>query len=89
MATTSRPPHGTGVGPGGDRGAVMPYQIRRTGSRGWGVQNTETAEWHSRDTTLEKAQYQIALLQAREHGWHPSGGPPKRHYKPSAWRPKD
>jgi hypothetical protein len=66
----------------------MPYSLEKT-AHGYGVKNTETGHWHSKDTTMEKAQHQIALLQAREHGWRPSGAPPKREYKPSAWRPRD
>jgi len=50
----------------------MPYAIRHN-SKGWGVQNTETGEWHSRDTSRTKAKKQLRLLNAIEHGYKTTG----------------
>jgi len=46
----------------------MPYALKRTHG-GWGVQNTQTRRWHSRDTLKGKAIRQLTLLNAIEHGY--------------------
>lgn len=50
----------------------MPYKMRHT-TNGWGVQNTQSGEWHSRDTTKAKASKQLRLLNAMEHGYKTTG----------------
>jgi len=44
----------------------MPYAVKKTGN-GYGVQNTETGHWKSKDTSKEKAEGQMRLLQGIEH----------------------
>lgn len=48
----------------------MPYAVRKT-KNGWGVQNTETGDWKSKDTSEEKAKKQMRLLLGVEHGMKP------------------
>jgi len=50
----------------------MPYALRRT-RRGFGVINTETREWKSRDIPRQRALAQMRLLYGIEHGWVPRG----------------
>jgi hypothetical protein len=49
----------------------MPYSVRKT-PKGYGVLNTETGEWRSRDTSKANAESQFRLLQGIEHGWQPT-----------------
>jgi hypothetical protein len=50
----------------------MPYEVKKTKS-GWGVQNSSSGEWHSKNTTEEKAKSQANLLRGIKHGWQPTG----------------
>lgn len=50
----------------------MPYALRKT-SKGWGVINTETGKWKSKDIPKERAQRQMRLLYGIESGkWKPT-----------------
>jgi hypothetical protein len=44
----------------------MPYALRKT-EHGYGVQNTETGHWKSKDTSKENAEGQMRLLEGVEH----------------------
>ena len=44
----------------------MPYAFVKT-EHGYGVKNTQTGQFHSKDTTEEKAKKQMALLEGIEH----------------------
>lgn len=50
----------------------MPYAVRKT-KHGYGVINTETGKWKSRDIPLERAKAQMRLLYGIESGkWRPT-----------------
>jgi len=51
----------------------MPYTLRRKKDGKWQVVNKETGEVHAKGTTHEKAQRQMNLMMATEHGWKPTG----------------
>lgn len=44
----------------------MPYAVKKT-EKGYGVQNTETGHWKSKDTSQEDAEAQFRLLEGIEH----------------------
>ena len=44
----------------------MPYAVKKT-KNGYGVQNTETGHWKSKDTLKENAEAQFRLLEGIEH----------------------
>jgi len=44
----------------------MPYAVKQT-KNGYGVQNTETGHWKSKDTSKENAEKQMRLLEGIEH----------------------
>jgi len=44
----------------------MPYAIRKT-EHGFGVKNTETGSFKSKDTSKEKAESQMRLLEGIKH----------------------
>ncbi len=48
----------------------MPYEVRKTG-RIYEVVNIDTNEVHSKHTTKQKADAQVALLQEQEGGSQP------------------
>lgn len=48
----------------------MPYAMRKT-EYGWGVMNTDTGKWKSKDTTKENAEKQMRLLHGVEHSMKP------------------
>ena len=48
----------------------MPYKMLKT-KNGYGVKNTTTGKWHSKNTTKAKASRQLKLLNAVEHGYKP------------------
>lgn len=48
----------------------MPYEIRRVGDR-YEVRNRVTGELHARHTTKAKAEAQVRLLHAIDHGYRP------------------
>lgn len=50
----------------------MPYAIRRKGNR-FQVVNVDTGEPKSGPTSRAKAEKQLKLLRAVEHGWTPTG----------------
>jgi hypothetical protein len=52
----------------------MPYEIVQVGTypRRYSVVNIVTGEVHAKNTTLAKAEAQIRLLRAVEHGWKPT-----------------
>jgi len=50
----------------------MPYAIQKRGDK-WVVLNTETKDVKGRHDSKIKAQRQINLLRAVEHGWEPTG----------------
>lgn len=50
----------------------MPYSLRKT-KGGWGVLNTDTGKWKSRDTSKTDAQQQMNLLRGVKHGFKPTG----------------
>ena len=49
----------------------MPYKILKT-DNGYGVKNTVTGKWKSKDTSMKKAESQKRLLQGVKHGWKPT-----------------
>jgi len=49
----------------------MPYSLIKKGDK-WIVRNKETNEIKGTHDSQEKAKAQIRLLQAIEHGWHPT-----------------
>ena len=51
----------------------MPYHITRHGDGSYTVRNVETGRVLSKHTTLEKAEAQVRLLQAIDHGFKPTG----------------
>lgn len=55
----------------------MPYSIRKT-KNGYGVLNTQTKKWKSKDTSKLKAEAQKRLLDGVDHGWKPTGEPAKK-----------
>jgi len=77
----------------------MPYAMRRT-KNGWGVQNTDSGDWKSRDTSHEKALAQLRLLNVKMEqeegeptpGWTPERAPRARRNaakrKGRPWRPE-
>ena len=50
----------------------MPYAIEKRGDK-WVVLNMETKDVKGRHDSKVKAQRQINLLRAVEHGWEPTG----------------
>lgn len=44
----------------------MPYALKQT-EKGYGVQNTETGHWKSKDVPKENAEKQMRLLEGIEH----------------------
>ena len=50
----------------------MPYAIEKRGDK-WVVLNTETKDVKGHHDSKIKAQRQINLLRAVEHGWEPTG----------------
>lgn len=50
----------------------MPHAIEKRGEK-WVVLNTETKDVKGRHDSKVKAQRQINLLRAVEHGWEPTG----------------
>jgi len=54
----------------------MPYAIEKRGNK-WVVFNKETGDVKGRHDSKPKAQSQINLLRAVEHGWQPTGKPVK------------
>lgn len=57
----------------------MPYKILKNGNM-FAVVNSVTGKVHSYGTTLAKAQHQINLMNAVDHGWKPKK---KTHHKNS------
>jgi len=55
----------------------VPYQLRRVRG-GYQVVNAATGQVHAEHTSRDKAQRQIRLLHAVEHGWRPTGKPARR-----------
>lgn len=55
----------------------MPYAMEKRGEK-WVVYNTETNDVKGRHKTKIKAQRQINLLRAVEHGWEPTGAPARK-----------
>ena len=55
----------------------MPYDIEKRGEK-WVVVNTETKDVKGRHDSKAKAQRQINLLRAVEHGWEPTGKPARK-----------
>jgi len=56
------------------RGVVArgnPYDVVKT-ARGYGVKNTEKGTMKSKGTSKKRAMAQFRLLEAVEHGWHPT-----------------
>lgn len=51
----------------------MPYAIRHLADGGYRVVNTESGKVHAKHTTKRRAQAQVRLLNAREHGMTPRG----------------
>lgn len=56
----------------------MPYRIEATGDGRYRVVNADTGKVHARHTSHRKARLQVRLLNAREHGFVPTGAPAKR-----------
>ena len=50
----------------------MPYEIVQKGT-GVVVRNKLTGKIHAKGTTKRKAEAQLRLLNAVDHGWHPTG----------------
>lgn len=50
----------------------MPYSIEKRKDK-WVVLNTDTGDVKGRHESKDKAQRQINLLRAVEHGWEPTG----------------
>lgn len=50
----------------------MPYDMEKRGDK-WVVFNEETGDVKGRHDTKPKAQRQLNLLRAVEHGWEPTG----------------
>lgn len=48
----------------------MPYRIVRKGEH-YEVRNAQTGELHARHTSREKAERQVRLLRAIDHGYRP------------------
>lgn len=48
----------------------MPYKIEKRGNK-YAVINAETGEVHARGTTKQKAEAQVRLLNAQDHGFKP------------------
>jgi hypothetical protein len=48
----------------------MPYKIEQEGSE-YRVVNADTGKVHAKHTDKEKAEAQVRLLHAIEHGWRP------------------
>ena len=60
----------------------MPYAVRKT-DKGYGVVNTDTGKWKSKNTSKEKAEAQIRLLRGVEHSggkWKPTGKRKQRRW---------
>lgn len=55
----------------------MPYKINQV-MGGFEVVNAQTGEIHAKHTTKAKAQRQVRLLNATEHGFKPTGRRPAR-----------
>lgn len=49
----------------------MPYRIRKIGNK-WVVEKADTGKKVAEHNSKEKAESQINLLRAVEHGWKPS-----------------
>ena len=56
----------------------MPYAIRPAGDGRFEVVNTATGKVHARHTSRVKAERQVRLLHAVEHGFKPTGKPARR-----------
>jgi hypothetical protein len=49
----------------------MPYSLKKISARRYSVVNKKTGAIHAKRTTLKKAQSQIRLLNAIDHGYVP------------------
>jgi hypothetical protein len=49
----------------------MPYKMIQKSARRYSVINAQTKKVHAKNTTLKKAQRQIRLLNAIDHGFKP------------------
>ena len=56
----------------------MPYTIRKV-AKGYRVSTPNAV--HAKHTTKEKAEAQVNLMRAVEHGWKPTGGPMRNRSK--------
>lgn len=50
----------------------MPYRIVPLGNGRYKVVNALTGEVHSKRTTKARAERQVRLMNATEHGWRPT-----------------